>query len=147
MKKKSTQMPKTYAGLEKTKGEKKAFGTQNVNIVTPHEIEMMSVLHHTGELMRADAAVAQGAGTATTAECEQGCSVPTGQNRPLHLKTQSLTHTHSRSSPLTYIKANHSSSLIAWHTQIYGSERQINLPRTQTPFTLYLESQVSRCAI
>lgn len=131
----------------KRREKKKAFGTQNVNIKTPHEVEMMSVLPHSGELMRADAAVARGAGSATTAECEQGCSVPTGQNRPLHLKTQSLTHTHSRSSPLTYIKANHSSSLLAWHTQIYGSQRQINLPRTQTPFTLYLESHVSRGAI
>lgn len=33
------------------------------------------------------------------AQHEQGCSVPTGQNRPPYLKTQSLTHTHLRSSP------------------------------------------------
>lgn len=79
---------------------------------------MSSVLHHTGELMRADAAVAQGAKSTTTAECEQGCSVPTGQNRPLHLKIQSLTHTHSRSSQLTYIKANHSGSLNSSSTSL-----------------------------
>lgn len=29
----------------------------------------------------------------------KGCSVPMGQARPLHLKTQSLTHTHLRSPP------------------------------------------------
>lgn len=108
---------KTYSGLEKMKG-KKALGTQKVNIKTLHEIQMSSVFHHTGELMRADAAVAQGAKSTTTAECEQGCSVPTGQNRPLHLKTQSLTHTHSRSSQLTYIKANHSGSLNSSSTSL-----------------------------
>lgn len=57
---------------------------------------MSSVLHLTGESMRVDAAVAQGAKTMATAECEQGCSVPTGHNRPLHLKRQSLTHTHTQ---------------------------------------------------
>lgn len=135
---------KTYAGLEKKKG--KTHSEHRKPISKHHEIQMSSVLHHTGELMRADAEVAQGAKTTATAECEQGCSVPTGHNRPLHLKTKSLTHTHSRSSQLTYIEASHSGSLIAWHIQIYGSECRSNLALTQTPVTLYLETQFNSCA-
>lgn len=110
---------------------------KKVNIKTLHGIQASAVLHHTGELVRTDAAAAQGAKTATAAECEQGGSVPTGQNRPLHLKTQALTHTHSRSSRLTYTKANHSGSLIAWHVQIYGSEFKIK-PGTYRLHSCYI---------
>lgn len=52
---------KTYAGLEKKKG--KTHSEHRKSISKHHEIQMSSALHHTGELMRADAEVAQGAKT------------------------------------------------------------------------------------
>lgn len=134
MKKKST-----YAG------ENEGLGIQTGNIKTPREIQMSSVLHHTGQLTRADAAVAQGAKTATSwVWTRLLCAHRSEQATPLK-DTSTYSHTLKKLSALLHKGHSLQQPPGLAHPNLRLGMRM--KPGTYIYARLYLESQFSGCAI